>query len=98
MTSTHADNEAIIGRDEIDDIEAILRITNTDVDEVEHIVKDNADAIFTWDYSPRPAAAAQAVREGQGRAVERHHRPAVGHRGRPREGRDRATRRRSGRR
>ena len=26
-------------------------ITNTDVDEVEHIVKDNADAIFTWDYS-----------------------------------------------
>ena len=47
MTSTHADNEAIIGRDEIDNIEAILSITNTDVDEVEHIVKDNSDAIFT---------------------------------------------------
>ena len=31
-------------------------MTNTDVDEVEHIVKDNADAIFTWDYSlARPA-------------------------------------------
>ena len=31
-------------------------IPNTDVDEVEHVVKDNADAIFTWDYSlARPA-------------------------------------------
>ena len=40
----------------------------------------------------RPAAAAQALREGQGRPVERHHRPAVGHRGRPRGGRARATR------
>ena len=39
-----------------------------------------------------PPAAAQAVREGQGRPVERHHRPAVGHRGRRRAGR----RRRSG--
>ena len=37
---------------------------------------------------PGAAAAAQAVREGQGRAVERHHRPAVGHRGRARRGRD----------
>ena len=42
---------AIIGRDDINDIEAILSVANTDVDEVEHIVKDNADAIFTWDYS-----------------------------------------------
>ena len=31
-------------------------MTNTDVDAVEHVVKDNADAIFTWDYSlARPA-------------------------------------------
>jgi len=51
MTATHASNEAIIGRDDINDIEAILSVANTDVDEVEHIVKDNADAIFTWDYS-----------------------------------------------
>jgi hypothetical protein len=51
MTVTHNSNEAIIGRDDINNIEAILSITNTDVDEVEHVVKDNADAIFTWDYS-----------------------------------------------
>ena len=30
--------------------EEILAITNTDVDEAIHAVKDNADAIFTWDY------------------------------------------------
>jgi hypothetical protein len=51
MSVTHSSNEDIIGRDEIDDIEAILSVSNTDVDEVQHIVKDNADAIFTWDYS-----------------------------------------------
>ena len=51
MSVTQSSNEAIIGRDDINNIEAILSITNTDVDEVEHIVKDNADAIFTWDYS-----------------------------------------------
>ena len=44
-------NPEILGRDDINDIEAILGITNTDVDEIQHIVKDNADAIFTWDYS-----------------------------------------------
>jgi hypothetical protein len=49
-------NEAMIGRSEVDDIEAILAVTNTDVDAVEHVVADNADAIFTWDYSlARPA-------------------------------------------
>jgi hypothetical protein len=48
--------EDIIGRADLNDIEAILSVTNTDVDEVEHIVKDNSDAIFTWDYSlARPA-------------------------------------------
>jgi hypothetical protein len=48
--------EDIIGRAELNDIEAILSVTNTDVDEVEHVVKDNSDAIFTWDYSlARPA-------------------------------------------
>ena len=51
MSITHSSNEDIIGRDGIDDIEAILSVTNTAVDEVQHIVKDNADAIFTWDYS-----------------------------------------------
>jgi hypothetical protein len=51
MSVTHSSNEDIIGRDEINDIEAILSVTNTAVDEVQHIVKDNADAIFTWDYT-----------------------------------------------
>ena len=52
MSST----EEILGRDEMNDIEAILSVTNTDLDEVEHVVKNNADSIFTWDYSlARPA-------------------------------------------
>ena len=51
MSLTQASNEEIIGRDDINNIEAILSISNTDVDEVLHVVKDNADAIFTWDYS-----------------------------------------------
>ena len=28
-----------------------MSIVNTDVDEIEHAVKDNAEAIFTWDYT-----------------------------------------------
>jgi len=51
-----ATNEELIGRTDINDLEAILSITNTDVDEISHAVKDNADAIFTWDYErSRPA-------------------------------------------
>ena len=46
----------MIGREDVNDVEAILAITNTDVDAVEHAVKDNADALFTWDYDrSRPA-------------------------------------------
>ncbi|NBQ98880.1 MAG: ferritin-like domain-containing protein [Actinobacteria bacterium] len=41
----------MIGRDDLNDIEAILAVTNHDVDAVEHVVKNNADSIFTWDYS-----------------------------------------------
>jgi hypothetical protein len=50
-------NEELIGRAEINDLEAILAISNTDRDEVIHAVKDNAEAIFTWDYEKgqRPA-------------------------------------------
>ena len=51
MSVIHRDNAEIIGRDELNDIEAIVSVVNTDVDEVSHIVADNADAIFTWDYS-----------------------------------------------
>ena len=47
----------IIGREGVDDLEAILSVSNTDVDEAIHTVADNADAIFTWDYEKgaRPA-------------------------------------------
>jgi hypothetical protein len=53
----YAANAAIIGRDEINDLEAILSVSNTDVDEAIHVVEDNADSIFTWDYEKgrRPA-------------------------------------------
>ena len=51
MTITHASNEEIIGRAEINDIEAILSVVNTDPNEVQHSVKGGGDTIFTWDYS-----------------------------------------------
>ena len=52
MSST----EELIGRADVNDVEAILAITNTDLDEVQHAVVDNADALFTWDYTlARPA-------------------------------------------
>src|SRR5438874_6208307 len=51
-----ATTEDLIGRTDVDDLEAILSITNSDVDAVAHTVADNADAIFTWDYErTRPA-------------------------------------------
>ena len=52
-TTGHA---AIIGRDDINDYDAILAVTNTDVAEVQHAVHADADAIFTWNYErSRPA-------------------------------------------
>ena len=52
-----ATDAEILGRGEVNDLSAILAITNTDVDEALHTVADNADAIFTWDYEKgkRPA-------------------------------------------
>src|SRR3954463_10647288 len=47
MAST---NHELIGRDEINDLEAILSITNSDVDAAVHTVRSNYDTIFTWDY------------------------------------------------
>jgi hypothetical protein len=43
-------NQEMIGRDEINDLEAILSVTNTSVDETLHNVNANLDAVFTWDY------------------------------------------------
>jgi len=47
----------ILGRDHVDDLLAILSVERADADEAIHVVRDNADAIFTWDYEKgaRPA-------------------------------------------
>jgi hypothetical protein len=51
-----ATNQDIIGREDVNDLEAILEITNTEVDAVEHAVRAESDALFTWDYEQsRPA-------------------------------------------
>jgi len=43
-------NEELIGRADLNDVEAILAITNTDASELVHAVTASSDAIFTWDY------------------------------------------------
>ena len=57
MADAFSTNQDLIGRDDVNDLEAILSVTNTDVDEAIHAVADHADAIFTWDYEKgaRPA-------------------------------------------
>ena len=56
MSITENESQDILGRADLNDVEAILSITNEDADAVQHIVKNNADTIFTWDYSlSRPA-------------------------------------------
>jgi hypothetical protein len=50
------DFTSLIGREDINDIEAILSITNTEADAVIHAVSSNPEAIFSWDYErSRPA-------------------------------------------
>jgi hypothetical protein len=49
-------NPQVLGNEDIHDIEAILSVTNTDVDAVAHTIGANFDSIFTWDYErSRPA-------------------------------------------
>jgi len=43
-------NIKLIGRDQINDLEAILAVSNTDVNDVEHTVRSEYDTMFTWDY------------------------------------------------
>ncbi len=53
MSTTEAspqDNEQLIGRADVNDLEAILAVTNTDRDALISTVQDHSDAIFTWDY------------------------------------------------
>jgi hypothetical protein len=45
-----SENADIIGREDINDLEAILSVTNTDRDAVISNVQSHYDTIFTWDY------------------------------------------------
>ncbi|NLA36556.1 MAG: ferritin-like domain-containing protein [Actinobacteria bacterium] len=51
------ENTALIGRDELNDLDAILAVPAADRDELIRVVADNSDAIFTWNYNKgeRPA-------------------------------------------
>jgi len=44
-------NDDLIGRSNVNDLEAILAVSNTERDEVISCVSQNAEAIFTWDYT-----------------------------------------------
>ncbi|MBM3661989.1 MAG: ferritin-like domain-containing protein [Actinobacteria bacterium] len=44
-------NDDLIGRSDVNDLEAILAVSNTERDEVISCVSQNAEAIFTWDYT-----------------------------------------------
>ena len=45
-----SDERELLDRDDVDDLDAILSVEAADPDEVIHLVVDNADALFTWDY------------------------------------------------
>jgi hypothetical protein len=49
-TGNGADYTNLIGRQDINDLEAILGVSNTDVNEVVHAVTSTTDSMFTWDY------------------------------------------------
>ncbi len=49
-TTGERSTEEMIGRADVNDLEAILAVTNTERDEVISAVADHSDAIFTWDY------------------------------------------------
>jgi hypothetical protein len=44
------DTADIIGRSEVDDLEEIMSVVNTDADEGQHVVPSEYDTVFTWDY------------------------------------------------
>ncbi len=50
MTTEMSSTEAIIGRSEIDDLEAILSVVGTEESDGRHVVNSDYDSIFTWDY------------------------------------------------
>ncbi len=50
MTTEMSSNEQIIGREELDDLEAILSVVGTEESDGRHVVHSEYDSIFTWDY------------------------------------------------
>src|SRR5579872_2506793 len=50
MTQEMRSTEEIIGRSEINDLEAIMAVYNTDASEALHAVHSVYDTVFTWDY------------------------------------------------
>ncbi len=50
MTDQMRPTAEIIGREEINDLEAIMSVVNTDSDEKLHSVHSVYDTVFTWDY------------------------------------------------
>ncbi len=52
MVATHHNptDAEILGRDEANDLDGILALTNTDVQSAITTVQNNADSIFTWNY------------------------------------------------
>ena len=50
MTEQMRETVDIIGRDDVNDMEAILSVINTDANEERHAVHSVYDTIFTWDY------------------------------------------------
>ena len=57
MSIDELSNAELLGRDDLNDLEAILAVSASDQHEAIKAVKDNAEAIFTWDYEKgaRPA-------------------------------------------
>jgi P-aminobenzoate N-oxygenase AurF len=43
-------NDQLIGRDEVNDLEAILGVSNSDPDAIDHAVDSRYDTLFTWNY------------------------------------------------
>jgi hypothetical protein len=50
MTTEMSSNEQIIGRQELDDLEAILSVVGTEDADGRHVIASSYDSIFTWDY------------------------------------------------
>jgi hypothetical protein len=69
MSEGMRETSEIIDRNEVNDLEAILSVVNTDQDELIHTVHSNYDTIFTWDYEkgarPRLAKLYEKAKSAQ---------------------------------